>query len=66
MDNPSASLGRTLGSGIFSLEFSSNFPNVQFLNASESLDKPQVPNSTDMKHLSASGTSIRTDERKFL
>ena len=31
MDNPSASLGRTLGSGIFSLFLSSYFPNVGFL-----------------------------------
>ena len=31
MDNPSASLGRTLGSGLFSLLLSSNFPNIEFL-----------------------------------
>ena len=40
MENSSASIGRNLGSGIFSLRLSSNFPNVQFLNTLESLDKP--------------------------
>jgi len=39
MENPSASLGRTVGSGIFSLLLSSNFPNVEFLNTLESLDE---------------------------
>jgi hypothetical protein len=38
MDYPSPSLGRILGSGIFSLLLFSNFPNVDILNKLESLD----------------------------
>jgi hypothetical protein len=40
MDNPSASMGRTLRPRIFGLLLYSNFPNVKFLNILESLDEP--------------------------